>query len=498
MALHDSDILPENNTHPKWWKDPGLRTLNFLILGIISIQITSGYDQVVVGSFQAMRPWLNDMGNPGPSRMGLITTATFIGSLVGSLPASSCSDRFGRKSGLLLGSLATIAGSIFQTAARGYIQFTFGRALVGVGISFNVIAGPSLIAELAHPRQRGAVSGFFNTLWYVGSIAAAFTSFGTGHLKTSWSWRIPSLLQVLPPLFLLSILRYIPESPRYLLARGREQDAYAMLVKYHANGHDNDKLVEWEIQGIKNDIETEVENARAPWSTLWDTKASLKRTLCVLSVAFLCLWSGQSFIGYYFSPILSQVGILGTARQTGINGALQVSNLATSLAGALLADRIGRRALWMISVATMILANAGTIVASAKATDNSNAASHTVVVFLFIYSAGYTIACNPLCYAYPAELLPFSVRTKGLSVYVFFSYILATVDIYVNPIALAAISWRFWFVYLGLLVSGFVLVYFAWAETKGLSLEATGRLFDKGSTECSGKLEGYSSQITSD
>lgn len=153
-----SAALP-NNTHPQWWKDPALRRLNALMLAVITVQMTCGYDEAVVGSFQAMQPWVDAMGNPDASHIGLVTTVIFIGGFLGAMPASWCSDRYGRKMGITVGSLCTMIGSIIQSSAYGYSQFMVGRGLLGVGISFTCVAGPSLLAELAHPRQRGTVLG---------------------------------------------------------------------------------------------------------------------------------------------------------------------------------------------------------------------------------------------------------------------------------------------------------------------------------------------------
>jgi MFS family permease len=101
-----------------------------------------------------------------------------------------------------------------------------------------------MVAELAHPRQRGTVLGFFNTFWYVGAIVAAWGSFGSGHMATSsWSWRIPSLIQGVAPVFLIAMLPFTPESPRFLLAKGRTEEARKVLAQYHANGQLNDELV---------------------------------------------------------------------------------------------------------------------------------------------------------------------------------------------------------------------------------------------------------------
>jgi MFS family permease len=105
------------------------------------------------------------MNYPDASREGLITTVIFIGGFLGSIPASPVADRFGRKWGMYIGSFFSLLGTVIQTTAFGLTQFMVGRCLLGVGISFTCVAGPSLVAELAHPRQRGTVLGFFNTFW---------------------------------------------------------------------------------------------------------------------------------------------------------------------------------------------------------------------------------------------------------------------------------------------------------------------------------------------
>ena len=111
---------------------------------------------------------------PDASHIGLITTIIFVGGFIGAFPGSPGSDRYVRKLAMLVGSLFTLIGTIIQTSASGYAQFIVGRCPLGVGISFTFVAGPSMVAELAHPRQRDTFLGFFNTFWYVGAIVAAW------------------------------------------------------------------------------------------------------------------------------------------------------------------------------------------------------------------------------------------------------------------------------------------------------------------------------------
>jgi MFS family permease len=205
------------------------------------------------------------MSYPDASHIGLITTIIFVGGFIGSFPASPVADRYGRKVGMYIGSFFTLIGTIIQTTAFGYAQFMVGRCLLGVGISFTCIAGPS-------------------------AIVAAWGSFGSGHMDNSWSWRIPSLIQGVAPCFLIAMLPFMPESPRWLLAKGKAEEARQVLAEYHANGTLDDELVLYEIEEVNTALAIESRYAEVGWSVLWNTSANRKKMGVTISVFVLCLW----------------------------------------------------------------------------------------------------------------------------------------------------------------------------------------------------------------
>ncbi|KAL4968326.1 general substrate transporter [Aspergillus stella-maris] len=432
----------------KWWKDLGLRKLIFWQSTILISQMTTGYDESVVGSLQSMQPWITDMGDPDPSKIGLITCILFVGAFAGSLVASPAVDYFGRRVGMLIGATATLAGAIIQTAAPNSNTFIGGRFVIGFGIAFTCVSGPSLLFELAHPAMRGTITHTFNVLWYVGSIIAAWTTFGTGHMMSSWSWRIPSLIQAIPAfLVVAAVLLGLPESPRWLCSQGRNDEARELIARYHSNGDAMSWIVKQEMDEIQVTLEAErlaKTKGQSSWGIIFRSRGNRKRLLIVMTVALLTLWNGQGVISYYFSPILSSIGITSTTQQTGINGGLQIWNLLSSIAGVLLADRVGRRNLWLGSFIGMICANVPLTISSAMYTDHgSKAGGYTAVVFLFLYNAAFNAANNPLLYSYPTEILTFPIRAKGLSVQVATSQAALTVNQYVNPIALDKIGYYY-------------------------------------------------------
>ena len=102
---------------------------------------------------------------------------------------------------------------------------------------FLTIDSPLLLTELVHPQDRPIFTSIYNTTWYFGSIIAAWLTFGTNQIPNNWSWRIPSMVQAVPSLLQLSFIWLVPESPRWLIAKGKEQEALKILADVHANGN---------------------------------------------------------------------------------------------------------------------------------------------------------------------------------------------------------------------------------------------------------------------
>ena len=249
-------------------------------------------------------------------------------------------------------------------------------------------------------------------------------------------------------------------------------EARTLLARLHANGDETDELVEFEVTEISTTLKMEAEANAKGWNVLWSTRANLKRTIIACSLPLITNWCGQSVISYYYSVVLSQVGITSTIQQTGINGGLQIFNFLCSVSGIFMAERFGCRTMWLVSFGLMICSNILMIICSALYAEGiSKNAGYGGVVILFLYDAPFNIACNPLLYCYMVEVLPFYMRAKASAVAVTFSAVLLTFNVFVNSIALDAIGWKYYVVYLGLLFCWFSLIYFMFPETKGLVLE---------------------------
>ena len=136
---------------------------------------------------------------------------------------------------------------------------------------------------MSHPRNRAQTTALINTCWYIGSIIAAWTTFGALNIAGSWSWRLCCLIQVVPCAVQLVGLWFTEESPRWLISKGQEERALRVLAKYHANGDEQDELVQFEFEEIKEAIAAEKKaNASVSVWTFTKTRGNKHRLLILI------------------------------------------------------------------------------------------------------------------------------------------------------------------------------------------------------------------------
>jgi sugar porter (SP) family MFS transporter len=404
-----------------------------------------------------------------------------IGALAGIPPAPYVSDYLGRRSGIIVGAIIILGGAILQTCTQNFAMFVGARFLIGFGTSFAQLSSPLLVTELAYPSHRAPLTSMYNTLWFSGSIVAAWATFGTFRIQNTWSWRIPSLLQGLSSMIQLVFIWFIPESPRWLVSRGKEEEARRILVRWHANGNDNDPLIKFEFNEIKEALAIESENARTRFIDLFRTPGNLRRMRIIIGIAVFSHWSGNGIISYYLRPVLIGIGITSEFDATLINGIIAIYNMIIATTASLFVEKAGRRPLFLWSTGGMLASYAFLTVCYGvyqTHTPAPAAAGRSVLAFIFLFNGFYAIAYTPLLVSYTVEILPFFLRARGLAVMNFAVMSAIIFNQYTNPIALEALHWKYYLVYTCWLV--FELVYvILWAvETKGRSLEETAALFD--------------------
>ncbi|KAL4874497.1 general substrate transporter [Aspergillus karnatakaensis] len=476
---HDmAQVLPTSRR--AWVFEPHLLGLNLRLLVILLCASTLGFDATMMNGLQALTTWREYFNEPKPALLGTINAVFSIGKILFALPSGWVADRFGRKGCLVFGICILVVGAVLQAAAQNLAMFIAARFILGIGSEFGSVPAPVLITELAYPPHRAKVSGLYQTVFYVGAIGASWSTFASFHqLDSTWSWRIPSLLQGFFPLIQLLFIWSVPESPRWLVSRGRTDEARAILTRWHAGGNQNSPLIDYEMSEMLEHLNAESEVSGLGWKALWATKADRRRTAVACFMPFLSQWTGTGLVTYYLALVLDTVGVTDSFTQTLINGILQIFNLGSAILGSLLVDRIGRRPLLLFSCIGMFWSFI-TFTACSGAFDTTGlpALGITVVVFIFVYFFHYAVGVTPLTFAYPAEITPFHARQKTLAVNYFLHGVLIMFNSFVNPIALDSIGWRYYIVYCILIGVAAVVVFLFFPETRGLPLEQIADVFE--------------------
>ncbi|KAJ7909638.1 hexose transporter [Mycena leptocephala] len=464
----------------KWYNNRRLIVLNAWIALLLITSSTNGYDGSMMNGLQSLTQWETYFDHPTKGKLGLLNAIQNIGALAGYPFAPYMADGIGRRPTVFFGALIMCIATAVQTASQSVGMFIGARFLIGFGLTFAANAAPMLITELSYPKYRAPLTSTYNSLWYSGAIVAAWATFGTFKIQSTWAWRVPSLLQAIPSILQVIFVLFAPESPRYLVSKGKEALALKTLAYYHADGNEDDPLVKYEFEEIKAAIEFDrTVAANVGWKSFFSTPGNRKRVRIIVAIAFFSQWSANGLVSYYLNKVLTSIGVVDPTIQLLINGILQIWNLAWALTASSMVERFGRRLLFLTSVVGMTLFFTLQTICTARFRINGNeSAAHAVIAFIFLYYAAYDLAFTPLIVTYTLEILPYNIRAKGFNIFNFTISLALIFNQYVNPIALDTIDWKYYIVYCVWLVFEGVFLYFFVIETKNRTLEETAAIFD--------------------
>ncbi|CRK40748.1 hypothetical protein BN1708_008331 [Verticillium longisporum] len=339
---------------PIWYRSAARRRLYFLLFpAAIVSYATSGYDGSRMNSLQTVSYWDDFFDNPRGAQLGLMSAIMSLGSICSTPIAPWVADKYGRRMGITVGSLIMIIGAILQCESHNFGMFVGSRFVLGFGLSFATTSAPSLVSELSHPKDRVTVTAICNTCWFVGSIAAAWITYGTRNIQSTWSWRLPSLLQMAPSIIQLSTIWFLPESPRWLISNDCGEEAMEALKQYHGEGGETE-LVRLEFEEIRAAIDHEKRSGTTTWPSMVRTKGNRYRMFLVVCMGFMSQWSGNGLVAYYLSRVMDTVGITDKNTQALVNGLINIWNFGLALTTAFFVERIGRRPLFRASTLGML------------------------------------------------------------------------------------------------------------------------------------------------
>lgn len=301
--------------------------------------------------------------------LGLIAASYSLGAIL-SLPfVPIINRRFGRRKAIFIGSWIMVIGAIVQgfsqnsksLAKRSFKQtyphfkrlaanYIIARMILGFGIPMCIVAGSALIGELAYAKERPILTSLFNVSYFLGQIVAAGVCYGTNSIITDWGWRVPSLLQIAPSLLQISLVLFLPESPRWLISKDRSEEALEILARYHAEGDRESAFVKAEMAQMTTTHQLELEASKESWMDLLRTVGMRRRALVTMMLGLFTQWSGNTLISYYLNDILLMIGYTDTTTRQEINLTNACWSLVMGTVVALLVKRYRRRVMYMTCV----------------------------------------------------------------------------------------------------------------------------------------------------
>jgi MFS transporter, SP family, arabinose:H+ symporter len=396
--------------------------------------------------------------------LGATVASALVGTIFGAMLAGIAGDKLGRRDSLRWTAILYLASAVGAAIAWSWYSLLFFRFIGGLGIGASSVLGPMYVAEISPARLRGRLVGFFQFNVVFGILLAYLSNYlvslaNLGVMEWRWQFGIAAL----PSAFFFLMLFTIPRSPRWLVEKGRVDEAREVLRR--TGEPEYEKELQEIIQSIGGQHEQEGE-------ALFQKRYRFPILLAV-SIAMFNQLAGINAILYYLNDIFAHAGFgkLASGLQAVAVGA---TNLVFTMTGMAVIDKAGRKILLLIGALGTAACLAG--VAAIFATSEHQ---QYLLWLLVAYVAFFALSQGAVIWVYLSEVFPTRVRAKGQSLGSFTHWIMNAIIAWTFP-TIAGISGAVPFVFFALMmVLQFFVVLFLYPETKGISLEEMQRRLEK-------------------
>ncbi|MBM7604383.1 SP family arabinose:H+ symporter-like MFS transporter [Metabacillus crassostreae] len=343
-----------------------------------------------------------------PAMQGWVISCVMIGGVLGVAISGFLSDKYGRKNIMFLSAVLFIISALGSALATDVTMLVIARIIGGFGIGFASALSVTYISECAPPAIRGRLGSLYQLFTIFGICATFYINYGVANsgshawaLDEGWRWMLG--YGVFPGIIFFILLFFIPESPRFLMQKGREKEAYLTLERI--NG---EKVAKQEAKEIKLSIETEKNT-----SIKQLLKPGLRMAMGV--GIFLALFNqviGMNAVTYYGPDIFRSVGFENNTEflATSIIGSVQVVFTIVAL---LLIDKLGRKKL--MAVGSSLMAIFMVLIGSVFYFEPANSGP-LLVIFVAGFTAAFCVSMGPIPWIMIPEIFPNHLRGKAVGI----------------------------------------------------------------------------------
>ncbi|KAK3074189.1 hypothetical protein LTR53_003587 [Teratosphaeriaceae sp. CCFEE 6253] len=380
----------------------------------------------------------------------------------------------GRKRTIMLGTTIMVIGAAIQCSSFSLGQLIASRLLTGFGNGMNTSTVPTWQSETSKSHRRGQMVMIEGSLIVFGVMLSYWIDLGFSFLDPSdVSWRFPIAFQIILALFILAFIPGLPESPRWLVLKGREERAVEVLAAL-SNLPEDDPRIQEEFRSVKDTV---FEMAQGSFTDSFKTNRNrnLHRTVLAYVNQMFQQISGINIITYYAATIFkNNIGMSGFLSRllAALNG---TEYFVASWVAIFTIERFGRRKLMLFGAAGQALSMA--VLGGTTSVSGNTTLGIVAAVFLFVFNSFFAVGWLGMTWLYPAEITPLDIRAPANAIATTANWIFNFMVVMVTPVAFNAIKWKTYIVFAAINAFMVPCVYFFFPETAYRSLEEMDEIF---------------------
>lgn len=439
-----------------------------------------GLDTGSIGPITQMEQFSSSIGHLSSGVLGIYVACILLSASLSSICSGYVADLLSRKYGILTGGIVVLLGTIISASAKTFPVLVCARLITGIGQGQSISVVTIYLCEISPQEIRGTVATVLQLLITIGIALGYFVAYASSRIGGELAWRTPFILEASMAAILVSGMAFMPYSPRWLVQRGRIDEARAVLQKLRASS----EFVEDELRLIKGSLE-ERSREDASYREIFQRRYIRRSVLSVFLMSFEMLCGIDAVL--YYAPILfTQAGFTSNRAAFLASGVSGIINLIFTIPAQLWVDKWGRRFPLIgggISIATCFMAIGALYAIYGGRADgqvylSGKGPQWAVITLIYMFVASFSWSWAVVIKIYACEIIPTRLRAKTCAVQQLSNWLVNFTVALTAPLFLRASPSGPYFFFGAATLFTTAVCHFFMPETKGKSLEEIEDLFE--------------------
>ncbi|KAK1413902.1 hypothetical protein QVD17_29639 [Tagetes erecta] len=457
--------------------------------------ILLGYD---IGVMSGAVLFIKDNLKISSTQVEILVGSLNVCSLIGSFASGKTSDWIGRRYTIVLAAVTFFIGALLMGFATNFGYLMAGRVIAGIGVGYSLMIAPVYTAELSPAMTRGLLTSLPEVFITLGILLGYIINYALSGLPDYINWRLMVGLAAVPAMCIAGTVLFMPESPRWLVMKGRVDEAKKILRKTSDSDEDaHFRLGEitkaaldvgaCEIKSNNNITGADTWRGQGVWKEFLNPPLALRRVLvAAIGINFFMQASGNDAVVYYTPEVFKAAGIQHRKQLVGVTIIMGLTKTSFVLVSAFCLDKFGRRPLLLLGSIGMAISLFGLGLGSRFLEHSNHKPTWAIALCVVAVCADvsfFSIGLGPITWVYTSEIFPMRLRAQGSSLAVSVNRLVSgVVSMTFLTISSKITFGGMFFVLSGVMTVATCFFYFFLPETKGKSLEEIGAIFERKDT----------------